>query len=131
MKKFLVSLICMGLLTGSMVSAITPIRLAKCAFAPEKNNCTKEEKKTALGWFIGVPVAIVVAALALLGIKLTADQQQKIQQLQEQKKQEVAAAAQALPAFKESPVYESAKDAVSKIIEQGSQVNLAEEVGIF
>lgn len=130
MKKFLVTLICMGLLTGSMASALTPKRLAQCVFAPEKNKCTKEEKKTALGWFIGVPVTIIVAGLALLGIKVTLEQKQKIEAIQAQKKEEVATMQQA-PQFQTSPIYESAKGTVDKLIEEGKGVNLAEQVGIF
>lgn len=132
MKKVLVSLICVGLLTGSMASAVTmtPKRLAQCVFAPEKNGCTKEERKTALGWFIGVPAAIVLATLALLGIKVSSDQVKKIQ---DQKRQQIAAAQSmqiqaSTPGFQENPAF---KSEAQQLMDKASQVDLSKEVGMF
>ncbi len=52
-----------------MLSAIMgPKRLWECSTAPEKNNCTASEKKTARAWLIGGSIAAIVAALTAFGL---------------------------------------------------------------
>ncbi len=137
MKKFLVSFICIGLLTGSMASAImSPVRLAKCAFAPAKNGCTKEERATTLKWFLGVPAAVVVAALALIGVKMGLD---TVKRKQDEGNQELAVAiaqwsAEDVRTGTMNPLYEGKKDekqGVQQLIDEGKEVDLSKEVGMF
>ncbi len=69
MKKIMQSLVFAGLITGSMTSAImSPKRLWNCATAPDKNNCSADERKTAKGWLIGGSIAALTAFLTAFGI---------------------------------------------------------------
>lgn len=71
MKKFIISLICIGLLTNSMASALDAKRLWQCITASERNKCTASEKKEARAWIFGLPAAVIVAILAAVGIFVT------------------------------------------------------------
>ena len=83
MNKFINSFICMGLLTGSMASAImSPVRVAKCIVDSEKNHCTMEEKKQVKAWVASASVAAIIAILALIGFTVGPKSAEKIKQQQ-------------------------------------------------
>ncbi len=92
MKKIMLSFMAVCLLMNTVAFTAAPVmspkRLFLCGTAPDKNKCTKEERDKSRRWFIGVPVAVLLAAAAIAGVTLTAS---KAKQIQEEKKSEVAA----------------------------------------
>lgn len=83
MKKFINSLICMGLLTGSMASALmSPVRVAKCIANAEKNHCTAEERRQTKTWVASASITAIIALLALIGFAVGPKGAEKIKQQQ-------------------------------------------------
>lgn len=87
MKKRILSLICAGMLIGSMPldGAVSKMRAVKCSLSRfhTKFNCTEEEKAVGKKWLVGASVAAALAALAALvvgGVKLAEVQAEKKRQ---------------------------------------------------
>ncbi len=86
MKKIMVGFIMVSLLINTVASAVMgPKRLWQCGTAPDKNKCSESERKEARNWFIGVPAAVIVGALAAVGIIVKSSE---VQKMKEQKKEE-------------------------------------------
>ncbi len=87
MKKFMIGFIAMSLLINTMASAaMSPKQLFLCGLPG--NKCTDIQKKESLKWWVGIPVAIIVAVAAAAGIVATAAE---VKSIQAQKKREAAA----------------------------------------
>lgn len=70
MKKIIISLLCMGLLTNSM-SAISMVRAFQCRPSSPSKSCSRQELQDAQKWFKNSSTAALgamVAALAALGL---------------------------------------------------------------
>lgn len=86
----------------SAVNAITPLRAAKCYFAPNRYNCHEQEIREAAKWMTATTIAAATAAGALIGVGAAAvvaakEREEKInayQQIRKNRKDYAAGAAQ-------------------------------------